>query len=82
MSDKELVKALRAVDHMSLEDCFCQSSLYDEAANYIEQLTAENERMREALTVISQFLAATSGNVNIHAMMTEHARAALNRETP
>ena len=37
----ELVKRLRAVDHMSLEDCFCQSSLYDQAADRIEQLTAE-----------------------------------------
>ena len=44
MSD-ELVKRLRAVDHMSLEDCFCQSSLYDQAADRIETLQAQNLRL-------------------------------------
>ena len=43
----ELVKRLRAVDHMSLEDCFCQSSLYDQAADRIEQLTAERDVSNE-----------------------------------
>ena len=39
-----LINKLRAVDHLSLEDCFCQSSLYDKAANRIEQLTGEVQR--------------------------------------
>ena len=50
----DLVKRLRAVDHMSLEDCFCQSSLYDQAADRIEALTAEYE---EAMECNEQFFA-------------------------
>ena len=46
-------------------------------------LTAERDRLREALTVISQFLATTSGSKNIHAIweMAERARAALKGES-
>ena len=51
----ELVERLRAVDHMSLEDCFCQSSLYDQAADRIEQLTAERDRLRRALHYYADF---------------------------
>ena len=46
----ELVKRLRAVDHMSLEDCFCQSSLYDQAADRIEALTEERDGLLRCVT--------------------------------
>ena len=36
--DDDLVKRLRAVDHLSVEDCFTQSPLYGEAADLIEAL--------------------------------------------
>lgn len=36
----DIVKRLRAVDHMSVEDCFLQSPLFAQAADIIERLTA------------------------------------------
>lgn len=36
----DLVKRLRAVDHISVEDCFLQSPLYGHAADAIEALQA------------------------------------------
>ncbi len=51
----DLVKRLRAVDHMSLEDCFCQSSLYDQAADRIKDL---NELLNEAQTEWSNYSSA------------------------
>ena len=42
MSD-DLVKALRAIDHMSYEDCFLQSPYFIKAADRIEALTAQLE---------------------------------------
>lgn len=36
MSD--IVERLRAVDHGSVEDCFCQSPLFAQAADEIERL--------------------------------------------
>jgi len=41
----DLVKRLRAIDHLSVEDCFCQSALYDQAADRIEALTAERDSL-------------------------------------
>lgn len=41
MSD--LIKKLRAVDHMSVEDCFLQSHLFAEAADALSEI-AEAER--------------------------------------
>jgi hypothetical protein len=41
----ELVNRLRAIDHLSVEDCFCQSALYDQAADRIEALTAERDAL-------------------------------------
>lgn len=48
MSDQttSLVPRLRAVDHMSVEDCFLQSHLFAQAADEIE-------RLRAALRVIA-----------------------------
>lgn len=50
MSD--IVERLRGVDHLSIEDCFLQSPLFDQAANEItclRQLLSEVEkREREA----------------------------------
>lgn len=43
MSD--IVKWLRGVDHMSVEDCFLQSPLFEKAAAHIERLEAA---LREA----------------------------------
>ena len=42
-----LAKRLRAFDHWSLEDCFCQSGLYTQAADRIEALTAEVDRLKD-----------------------------------
>src|SRR5690606_36953137 len=42
---EELVKRLRGVDHMSVEDCFLQSYLFSYAADKLEELAAENEQM-------------------------------------
>ena len=39
----ELVKRLRGVDHMCLEDCFMQSPLFAHAADRIETLEAKLE---------------------------------------
>jgi hypothetical protein len=36
----DIVSRLRAVDHMSVEDCFLQSHLYAQAAGEIERLRA------------------------------------------
>jgi hypothetical protein len=40
-----LVKRLRDVDHLCVEDCFLQSPLYTYAADRIEQLVATNEAL-------------------------------------
>jgi hypothetical protein len=52
MSD-ELVKRLRAVDHMNIEDCFLQSPLFEKAADRIEadarQIAELREMVREAM---------------------------------
>lgn len=45
MSVEELVKRLRGVDHMSVEDCFLQSPLFGQAADKLEELAAENKRV-------------------------------------
>jgi hypothetical protein len=43
--DDDLVKRLRAVDHLSVEDCFLQSPLYGDAADRIEALTEARDMM-------------------------------------
>jgi hypothetical protein len=48
MSD-DLVKKLRAVDHLSVEDCFLQSPLYGDAADRIEALEAKLAKTEKAL---------------------------------
>lgn len=47
MKVEELVKRLRGVDHMSVEDCFLQSPLFGHAADKLEELAAEVERLKE-----------------------------------
>jgi len=37
----DLVKRLRSIDHISVEDCFMQSQLYAKAADRIEELEAK-----------------------------------------
>lgn len=56
MSVEKLVKRLRGVDHMSVEDCFLQSHLFGHAADKLEELAAANERLRGALEQIEQQL--------------------------
>ena len=51
MSD--IVEMLRAVDHMSVEDCFLQSPLFAKAADEIARLRADLERAREVLRDIT-----------------------------
>lgn len=41
----DIVKALRSVDHGSVEDCFLQSPLFEKAAIEIERLRAANDRI-------------------------------------
>lgn len=36
----DIVKRLRAIDHLSIEDCFLQSPLFGDAADEIERLRA------------------------------------------
>jgi hypothetical protein len=43
-----LVKRLRDVDHLCVEDCFLQSPLYAYAADRIEQLERERETLVQA----------------------------------
>jgi DNA repair exonuclease SbcCD ATPase subunit len=43
----DLVKRLRAVDHLDIEDCFMQSPLYAYAADRIEALTTELSELQE-----------------------------------
>ena len=45
-----LVMHLRSIDQMSVEDCFCQSAYFIKAADRIDKLTAERDRLREAVT--------------------------------
>ena len=57
-SAKELVARLRAVDHMSVEDCFLQSPLFAHAADCIERLNgalvAANERTAAPAHVLNE----------------------------
>jgi len=41
----DIVKRLRAIDHLSIEDCFLQSPLFGNAADEIERLREANEMM-------------------------------------
>lgn len=68
----DLVKRLRAVDHMSVEDCFLQSPLYGHAADAIEALQA---RVAELDTTISNLRKVNeqylkNSNENFHAANT------------
>ena len=47
--DRELIERLRAVDHMSVEECFLDSFLFAKAADRLEALSAEVEMYRGAL---------------------------------
>jgi uncharacterized coiled-coil protein SlyX len=60
MSD--LVKQLRSIDHMSVEDCFLQSYLYTKAADRIEELEAKLAEV-EAKLVEEERICTMRGNV-------------------
>jgi hypothetical protein len=49
MTHEELIKALRSIDHMNVEDCFLQSHFYSKAADLIEKLVKERDATREAV---------------------------------
>jgi hypothetical protein len=53
---KALVKMLKSVDHMSVEDCFLQSSLFAAAADALTTLSAENTRLAERVKVLDMAL--------------------------
>ena len=48
----DIVKRLRAIDHLSVEDCFVQSFLYEKAADRIEALEAALAKAELALLEI------------------------------
>lgn len=48
MSD--ILERLRSVDHSSVEDCFLQSPLFEDAANEIERLRKDVRRLKRALS--------------------------------
>jgi hypothetical protein len=54
MPKADLVKRLRAVDGMCVEDCFMQSPLFAEAADEIERLRAEIFVYRGRLKMIER----------------------------
>lgn len=73
--DKALVERLRGMETYGY-----QSVLAYEAADRIEALSAENERLREALGWFlndSRFVVQVGGNPNVVPQMIEAARAAL-----
>jgi hypothetical protein len=76
----DLVKRLRAIDHLSVEDCFCQSALYDQAADRVAALTADNARLRASLTGIKRAAAHRMKNdpKDLHSYYFHTADAALN----
>ena len=53
MTKRGLVKRLRAVDHLSVEDCFLQSPLYGDAADRIEALEDKLAKAVKALDKIA-----------------------------
>ena len=62
----DLVNKLRAIDHLSVEDCFCQSALYAQAADRIEALTAERdytEGTNDTLIALNQSLTADNARL-------------------
>jgi hypothetical protein len=76
----DLVKRLRAIDHLSVEDCFCQSALYDQAAARIEALTAERdytEGTNDTLIALNQSL--TADNARLREALTGIKKAAAHR---
>ena len=46
-SIQDLVKRLRAIDHTSVEDCFLQSPYFHKAADALEAMAGEVQRLKE-----------------------------------
>jgi hypothetical protein len=67
----DIVKRLRAIDHLSVEDCFLQSPLFGNAADEIE-------RLRAALRNVLSYVPHGDMPVTIY----DNARAALAEEKP
>ena len=79
MSQRDIVKELRAVDHGSVEDCFLLSPLFGHAADEIERLRREVQEARAALLRIAALtdtsMDPTLSAQNMVPIMTEAARA-------
>lgn len=61
----DIVERLRAIDHMSVEDCFLQSPLFLHAANEIERLIAENAELKGALRADAERLQIAGDRVGL-----------------
>lgn len=53
MTDEELIKLLRSIDHMNVDDCFLQSYFYSKAADRIEQLLEGGKGLATAFAVVA-----------------------------
>lgn len=60
---EDIVERLRGVDHMSVEDCFLQSSLFEKAADEIERLRAENRNRLEAISECDYLLSSVRNDL-------------------
>lgn len=81
----DIVKALRAIDHMSVEDCFLQSPMFEKAADEIDRL---REALRSLIewrenaqiyagggqVLTPEFIAARAALEGPHQLRAENAR--------
>lgn len=80
--DKALVERLRTnqcADNMGCNPLapYCQCAFMDDAADRIEGLSAENERLRQALTQIARLRTDLRGDFSLGSKQSDIARAAL-----
>lgn len=75
MTNSEIVKALRNIDHGSMEDCFLQSPLFEKAADEIERLRAENARqtveiarLREVVGYVETWICNPASSYSVYAL--------------
>lgn len=54
MTTDELIERLRAVDHMSVEECFLDSFLFAKAADALTALKAERDALRAAIAWVNE----------------------------
>lgn len=51
---RDIVKRLRSINHMSVEECFLDSHMYAEAADEIERLRERVKALEEGLSYMSR----------------------------